>query len=115
MTEDEFKITPEIFNDLDMPEPIKKTLMDLIAKPNPWSEDMRYLATAIGGKDCARLIYEVVCELEEFRYIKMDKEDSDEIELILMRMKKDSRRIHDIIEIYAHALDREYFGKEESE
>lgn len=35
MTEDEFKITPEIFNDLDMPEPIKKTLMGLIAKPNP--------------------------------------------------------------------------------
>ena len=114
MTEDEFKITPEKSGSDALSE-IIRTFMAKKGVTDPWSEDWKLVSTAACGKNFAQRIYNAIIDLNNLHFMELDREDSDEIELILMRMRRDAEKVHMILAEYAHSLDEKYFGKEESE
>lgn len=112
MNDDEFKITPETFEELSVPEIIKKIVTDLSAS-NPWSEDFRVVSTAIGGKSYLDHMQSTLSEFHTLQFKEMDKGNVDEIEIILLKMEGDIRRLNSILKDYLRDIDKRFFGKGE--
>lgn len=115
MNDDEFRITPEKSGSDALSE-IIRTFMAKKGATESWSEDWKHISTAVCGRKFTQRICNAIIELNGLYFTELGREDSDEIELILMRMQRDAERVYKILTEYACSLDEKYFGKgEESE
>ena len=114
MTEDEFRIKEEASQD-PLSEIMEKLMGCKKIKVTEASDGYKRIATASCAYQLLDFVRDPVKELSRMSFDRMDEEQCDQIELSTMKIQREVATIDRILFDYIVQIDKDTFGKEESE
>lgn len=114
MTEEEFRIKEEVSQD-----PLSEIMVKIMGckkiKVIEASDDYKRVATASCAYNLLDFVRDPVKKLSRMSFDRMGEEQCDQMDLSIMKIQREVDTIDRILLDYIIQLDKDMFGKEESE